>query len=118
MRFLIDARLPPALARWLTEQGHEAEHVFDCGLVNGHAVGAQGVAGGVVLGDTRLRSAVQRRYLARSASAQTQCSVRTKSACPARAGVAIVGSFIALVARISKVRPARMVKIWPSSPAM
>jgi len=33
MRFLIDAQLPPALARWLTEQGHEAEHVFDCGLV-------------------------------------------------------------------------------------
>ena len=32
MRFLIDAQLPPALARWLTEQGHEAEHVFDCGL--------------------------------------------------------------------------------------
>lgn len=32
MRFLIDAQLPPALARWLTEQGHEAEHVVDGGL--------------------------------------------------------------------------------------
>jgi predicted nuclease of predicted toxin-antitoxin system len=33
MRFLVDAQLPPALARWLTEQGHNAEHVVDCGLV-------------------------------------------------------------------------------------
>ncbi|MEW5982743.1 MAG: DUF5615 family PIN-like protein [Acidobacteriota bacterium] len=32
MRFLIDAQLPPALVTWLTEQGHEAVHVFDCGL--------------------------------------------------------------------------------------
>jgi predicted nuclease of predicted toxin-antitoxin system len=29
MRFLIDAQLPPALVRWLTEQGHYAEHVVD-----------------------------------------------------------------------------------------
>jgi len=32
MRFLIDAKLPPALARWLAERGHEAVHVVDCGL--------------------------------------------------------------------------------------
>lgn len=32
MRFPIDAQLPPALARWLAAQGHEAEHVSDCGL--------------------------------------------------------------------------------------
>jgi transcriptional regulator with XRE-family HTH domain len=32
MRFLVDAQLPPALARWLAAQGHEAEHVSDCGL--------------------------------------------------------------------------------------
>lgn len=32
MRFLIDAQLPPALATWLEIQGHEAEHVGDCGL--------------------------------------------------------------------------------------
>jgi predicted nuclease of predicted toxin-antitoxin system len=32
MRFLIDAQLPPALARWLAAKGHEAEHVADCGL--------------------------------------------------------------------------------------
>lgn len=32
MRFLIDAQLPPALARWLAKQGCEAEHVFDLGL--------------------------------------------------------------------------------------
>jgi predicted nuclease of predicted toxin-antitoxin system len=29
MRFLVDAQLPPALARWLTAAGHEAEHVAD-----------------------------------------------------------------------------------------
>jgi predicted nuclease of predicted toxin-antitoxin system len=32
VRFLIDAQLPPALARWLSEAGHEAEHVEDAGL--------------------------------------------------------------------------------------
>jgi predicted nuclease of predicted toxin-antitoxin system len=26
---LVDAQLPPALARWLAAHGHEAEHVFD-----------------------------------------------------------------------------------------
>jgi predicted nuclease of predicted toxin-antitoxin system len=29
MRFLVDAQLPPALARWLAANGHEAEHVSD-----------------------------------------------------------------------------------------
>jgi predicted nuclease of predicted toxin-antitoxin system len=29
MRFLVDAQLPPALARWLAGQGHAAEHVAD-----------------------------------------------------------------------------------------
>jgi predicted nuclease of predicted toxin-antitoxin system len=33
MRFLVDAQLPPALARWLSDQGHQAEHVFDLGFV-------------------------------------------------------------------------------------
>ena len=32
MRFLIDAQLPAALARWLVAAGHEAEHVDRCGL--------------------------------------------------------------------------------------
>ena len=32
MRFLVDAQLPPALARRLVQLGHEAEHVADCGL--------------------------------------------------------------------------------------
>lgn len=32
MRFLVDAQLPPALARWLVERGHPAEHVHDLGL--------------------------------------------------------------------------------------
>lgn len=29
MKFLIDANLPPALAAWLREYGHEAVHCFD-----------------------------------------------------------------------------------------
>ena len=32
MQFLVDAQLPPALARRLTALGHQAEHVADCGL--------------------------------------------------------------------------------------
>ncbi len=33
MKFLIDAQLPPALARWIIERGHEAEHVADIGMI-------------------------------------------------------------------------------------
>ena len=29
MRFIVDAQLPPALARWLAAAGHDAEHVAD-----------------------------------------------------------------------------------------
>jgi len=32
VRFIVDANLPPALARALTAQGHHAEHVMDVGL--------------------------------------------------------------------------------------
>ena len=32
MRFLVDAQLPPALARWLAANGHKAEHVADLQL--------------------------------------------------------------------------------------
>lgn len=32
MRFLIDNQLPWALANWLHERGHEAEHVLTVGL--------------------------------------------------------------------------------------
>ena len=34
MRFIIDAQLPPALARFLISAGHEAEHVADLGLAS------------------------------------------------------------------------------------
>ena len=34
MRFLIDAQLPPALARYLSEAGHKSEHVVDVGLAD------------------------------------------------------------------------------------
>lgn len=32
MRFLVDNQLPAALAEWLRQQGHEAEHVLDIQL--------------------------------------------------------------------------------------
>jgi len=32
VRFLVDAQLPPALALWLRESGHEAEHVASASL--------------------------------------------------------------------------------------
>ena len=32
MNFLVDAQLPPALARWFVERGFKASHVFDLGL--------------------------------------------------------------------------------------
>ncbi|MGI3899183.1 MAG: DUF5615 family PIN-like protein [Janthinobacterium lividum] len=32
MRFLVDAQLPPALARWLYAEGHAAAHVGDLGM--------------------------------------------------------------------------------------
>ena len=32
MRFLVDAQLSPALARWRAAEGHEAEHVGDLGM--------------------------------------------------------------------------------------
>jgi predicted nuclease of predicted toxin-antitoxin system len=32
MKFLVDAQLPPALARWLTAKGYAAEHVGDSGM--------------------------------------------------------------------------------------
>jgi predicted nuclease of predicted toxin-antitoxin system len=32
LRFLIDAQLPPALARRIESLGHRAEHVFELGL--------------------------------------------------------------------------------------
>jgi predicted nuclease of predicted toxin-antitoxin system len=32
VRFIVDAQLPPALARWLVEAGHDAQHVEDVGL--------------------------------------------------------------------------------------
>ncbi len=34
MRFLVDAQLPPALARFVASAGHEANHVDDLGLAS------------------------------------------------------------------------------------
>jgi predicted nuclease of predicted toxin-antitoxin system len=32
VKFLVDANLPPALARWLASEGHDAQHVRDFGM--------------------------------------------------------------------------------------
>ena len=32
MNFLVDAQLPPALARWLTEEGYPSKHVNDLSM--------------------------------------------------------------------------------------
>ena len=32
MQLLVDAQLPPALARWLADRGYTSEHVFDLGM--------------------------------------------------------------------------------------
>jgi hypothetical protein len=32
VRFIVDTQLPDALAAWLREQGHQAEHVLEIGL--------------------------------------------------------------------------------------
>ena len=34
MRFVVDAQLPPALARFLAQRGHEASHIFDSELLS------------------------------------------------------------------------------------
>jgi predicted nuclease of predicted toxin-antitoxin system len=36
VKFLVDAQLPPALAAWLREQGHEAQAVREVGLREAH----------------------------------------------------------------------------------
>jgi predicted nuclease of predicted toxin-antitoxin system len=32
VRFLVDEKLPRALARWIADQGHEAHHAFDLAM--------------------------------------------------------------------------------------
>ena len=51
VRFLIDAQLPPALARHLATLGHEAEHVGDAGLLaaSDERIWDHAVASGAVL---------------------------------------------------------------------
>ena len=51
MKFLVDAQLPPALAHWLREGGHEAEHVEDTGLreANDGAIWAHAVQSGAII---------------------------------------------------------------------
>jgi predicted nuclease of predicted toxin-antitoxin system len=47
LRFLVDAQLPPALARKLASLGHVAEHVADCGLATASDEAIRQYAAGV-----------------------------------------------------------------------
>ena len=51
MRFLVDAQLPPALARRLAALDHVAEHVADCGLATASdmAIRARAASTGAVI---------------------------------------------------------------------
>jgi predicted nuclease of predicted toxin-antitoxin system len=51
MRFLVDAQLPPALARFLASAGHDAAHVADLGLLDApdRAIWRQAANSGAVL---------------------------------------------------------------------
>ncbi|WP_319944750.1 DUF5615 family PIN-like protein [Nocardia macrotermitis] len=51
MRFLIDAQLPPALARAITSEGYDAVHVRDIDLTSAsdHAVWAEASLRGAVI---------------------------------------------------------------------
>ena len=51
MRFLVDAQLPPALARRLTEIGHIAEHVCDIGMhaASDHSIWKRAAETGAVI---------------------------------------------------------------------
>jgi predicted nuclease of predicted toxin-antitoxin system len=44
LRFLVDAQLPPALARRIQALGHSAEHVFDYGLATASDEAIRGYA--------------------------------------------------------------------------
>jgi predicted nuclease of predicted toxin-antitoxin system len=51
VKFLVDAQLPPALARWLREAGHDAAHLEDVGLreATDSAIWAHALQGGAVI---------------------------------------------------------------------
>ncbi|MEP7173512.1 MAG: DUF5615 family PIN-like protein [Aestuariivirga sp.] len=51
MRFLVDAQLPPALARRLTGLGHMAEHVYDIGMqaASDHSIWKKATETGAVI---------------------------------------------------------------------
>lgn len=51
MRFLVDAQLPPGLARWLAAKGHAAEHVGDLQMLDADddAIWAQASSSGAAI---------------------------------------------------------------------
>ena len=51
MKFLVDAQLPPAVARWLREAGHDAQAVREVGLreAEDEAIWKHALAAGAVI---------------------------------------------------------------------
>lgn len=70
MRFPVDARLLPALARWIADEGHEAEHVGDIGMqaASDAAIWTYAVAHAAVV-VTKDEDFAQRKVLSRSGPA-------------------------------------------------
>lgn len=67
MRFLVDAQLPPALARWLQSHAHDADHVVDLALErapDGVIWNCAVTSGAVIV--TKDEDFVQRRVLAKT----------------------------------------------------
>lgn len=78
MRFIVDAQLPPALARWLTAQGHEAEHVFDVGLAEASdAVIAQRAVDITAVVITKDEDFVLRGHMAATVPPSSGCDMAT-----------------------------------------
>jgi len=51
VRFLVDANLPPALARWISEHGHDGIHISETGgqTRSDGSIWAEAVAAGAVI---------------------------------------------------------------------
>ena len=81
MRFVVDAQLPPALARYLASQGHQSEHVFDLDMIGAddsviwNYADASGAATITKDEDFAIRISVAIRSVAH-ADAERKCSVK------------------------------------------
>ncbi|WP_292814948.1 DUF5615 family PIN-like protein, partial [Microbacterium sp.] len=78
MRFLVDAQLPPAMARMLVGLGHQAEHVTDVGPGDATDMAPRLRSFGCVSGtrDVKRFSIGSSRSLSGSVVAEPRCGLR------------------------------------------